>query len=246
MFGGGAVMRGLPGGDYRLNLESLQHAFATTRWGDNHASQPSVLSLTVPTDHGTIYSPAEIGELAALAKQRAMKVHIDGARIANAIAALDCSPADITWSAGVDVVSLGALKNGSLSTDAILCFDEDVAAELHYRVKRAGHVASKMRFQSVQLEAYLTDGLWLRSARDANETMSRLAAGLDKLGLELENRPDVNMVFVRVPDDVADGMELAGLLFYRIAPGLIRLVTSYQTTVDEVDDALERIARVIG
>jgi threonine aldolase len=246
MFGGGVVMRGLSGGDYRLNAESLERAFATTRWGDNHASQPSVLSLTVPTDHGTLYSLAEIGTLAAMAKERRMKVHIDGARIANAIAMLECPPADITWRAGVDVVSLGALKNGSLSTDAILCFDDGVAAELFYRVKRAGHVASKMRFQSVQLEAYLTDGLWLRCARNANQTMARLAAGLDKLGLQLENRPDVNMVFVRVPDDVADGMERAGLFFYRIAPGLIRLVTSFQTTVDDVDDALERIAGLIS
>ena len=103
---------------------------------------------------------------------------MDGARIANTVAALGCTPAELTWRAGVDVLSLGATKNGALSTDAIVCFDAAAAAELVYRTKRAGHVASKMRFQSAQLDAYLTDGLWLRLAATANRAMAVLAAGL--------------------------------------------------------------------
>lgn len=245
MYSGGTVMRGLPGDDYRLQRSSLEHAFATTRWGDNHVSQPKVLSLTLPSDHGTVYRPAEIADLAGLAAERGLRVHVDGARIANAIAALGCTPADATWRAGVHALSLGAIKNGALSTDAIVSFDDRVTDELHYRLKQAGHVASKMRYQSAQLEAYLSDDLWLRSARRANEAMAQLAAGLAGLGVELTNRPDVNMVFVRVPDTVADRLEQAGLLFYRMGPGTIRLVTSFQTSDADIDEALARVERAL-
>ena len=165
MFGGGAVMRGLGGEHFRVTPAALQHAFDTTRWGDPHHSQPSVLSLTVPSDHGTVCSPAQIGELSALARSRGLRVHLDGARVANALAALGCTPAELTWRAGVDALSLGATKNGVLSTDAIVCFDPVVSEQLVYRVKRAGHVASKMRFQSAQLVAYLTAGVWLEDRK---------------------------------------------------------------------------------
>jgi len=133
-----------------------------------------------------------------------------------------------------------------LSTDAIVCFDPDISAQLVYRVKRAGHVASKMRFQSVQLTTYLTDGLWLRLAAHSNAAMTRLADGLRGLGIELLNEPDVNMVFARVEPDVADRMADEGLLFYRIANDTIRLVTSFQTTDDEIDDALTRIKSALA
>ncbi|MCU1394018.1 MAG: low specificity L-threonine aldolase [Ilumatobacteraceae bacterium] len=246
MFGAGAQMRGVGGDGYLVSSAALQDAFIATRWGDNHHAQPSVLSLTVPTDFGTVYTPAHIAELAAAAHERGLRVHIDGARIANAISALGCSPADLTWKAGVDAFSLGAMKNGSVSTDAIVCFDSTIADQLHYRLKRAGHVASKMRFQSVQLTAYLRDGLWLRLAAVANAAMARLATGLEALGLELVNQPDVNMMFVRADDAVMTRMEEAGLLFYRMGPGLFRFVTSFQTTEAEVDEALARIGSALA
>ena len=160
----------------------MHDALASTRWGDPHHSQPSVLSLTCPTDHGTIYTPDEVGALVAAIRPRGLRVHMDGARLANAVAALGCSPAELTWRAGVDVLSLGATKNGALSTDAIVSFDPAVAAELVYRTKRAGHVASKMRFQSAQLDAYLTDGLWLRLAAAANEAMAIIVARAARAG----------------------------------------------------------------
>lgn len=241
MFGGGAVMRSLPGDDYRLHAADVDAALAATDWGNNHVSQPAVLSLTQPSDHGTVYSPGEIAGLASVTKARGMRVHVDGARLANALAALGCRPADVTWRAGVDVVSLGAIKNGGLSCDAIVSFDEAAAAELHYRVKRAGHVGSKMRYQSAQLIAYLTDGLWLRNASRANASMARLSAGLAALDVECTNRTDVNMVFARVADDVADRLEASGVLFYRIAPGLVRFVTSFETTDADVEEVLERV-----
>lgn len=245
MFGAGAVMRGLPGERFLLDAASLEQAFATTNWGDPHHSQPSALSMTNPTDYGTVYSVERVRVLAGLARGRGLRVHIDGARIANAIDALGCTPAELTWQSGVDVISLGATKNGALSTDAIVCFDPALAEQLTYRVKRAGQVASKMRFQSAQLDAYLAGGLWLRLAATANASMARLAAGLDRLGIGFVARPEANIAFVLVDDRVADRLEAAGLLFYRIAPGVIRFVTSFQTTTDHVDEALARIAAAL-
>ena len=241
LFGGGAVVRGVAGQNYRIDPAALEQAFETTRWGDPHHSQPSVLSLTVPTDYGTVYTTRQIAELTALAAQRGLTAHLDGARIANALDVLDCSPADLTWRVGIDALSLGAMKNGALSTDAIVCFDPALSEQLVYRTKRSGHVASKMRFQSVQLIAYLTDNLWLRLARRSNAAMARLSAGLGKLGVEQLNEPDVNMLFLRVDPAAADRMAESGLLFYRIAADVVRLVTSFQTTDDEVDSALAQI-----
>ncbi len=245
MFGGGAAIRGLPGDGYRIDPAALRQAFADTRWGDPHHSQPAVLSLTSPSDFGTLYTPAEITELAGIAHERGMKVHLDGARLANAVVALGCSPADVTWRSGVDLLSLGAIKNGAVSTDAIVSFDQAATAELVYRVKRAGHVASKMRFQSAQIEAYLSDGLWLRLAGKANATMRRLAVGLHGLGVELLAEPQVNMVFARVAPGVPGRLSAAGLLFHEMTPGVVRLVTSFQTTPDEIDAALALIARAL-
>jgi threonine aldolase len=246
MFGGGAVMRGVGGDHFRVDPDTLQQAFDATRWGDPHHSQPSVLSLTVPTDHGTIYTPAQISDLVAIANERGLRAHLDGARVANAIAALGCSPADLTWRAGIDAFSLGAMKNGALSTDAIVCFDPVVSEQLVYRVKRAGHVASKMRFQSVQLTAYLTDDLWLRLAGQSNAAMARLAAGLRSLDVEFLNEPDVNMLFASLDPAAADRLDDAGLLFYRMSDDTIRLVTSFQTTDDDIDEALQRIKAALA
>jgi threonine aldolase len=245
MFGGGAVMRGIGGDGYRVALDSLRQSFEVTRWGDPHHSQPAVLSLTVPTDHGTVYTPKQISDLAGVARGRGLRMHFDGARLANALATLGCAPADVTWRAGIDVFSLGATKNGVLSTDAIVSFDPAISQQLVYGLKRSGHVASKMRFQSVQLDAYLTDDLWLRLAGQANSAMARLAAGLNAMGVELLNDTDVNMSFARVQPAVADRMAESGLLFYRMRADTIRLVTSFQTTAADVDDALARIANAL-
>jgi len=239
MFGGGAVMRGVPGHDFRMQPDTLHAALDAVRWGDPHHSQPAVLSLTQPTDMGTIYSLDEIAALTAIARNRGLRVHVDGARIANAVVALGCSVADVTWRAGVDIISLGATKNGALSTEAIVAFDDRAADELVYRTKRSGHVTSKMRYQSAQLHAYLSDGLWLRLAAHSNGQMARLASGLATMGVEFVNRPDVNMLFARVSETVATELERSGLLFYRM-PGSIRLVTSWQTSEADVDEALER------
>lgn len=238
-----AVMRGLPGDEHgRLTPDAVETALAAVRWGDPHHSQPAVVSLTQPTDLGTVYPLEQVRAVADTARSRGLRVHVDGARLANALVALQCSPADLTWRAGADVVTLGATKNGALSTDAIVSFDPALRESLTYRLKRAGHVASKMRFQSAQLDAYLTDGLWLRLAATANEAMARLVAGLAELGIEPDHPPQANMVFARVEPATIDAWADAGLDFYRMAKDHVRFVTSFRSTPEQIDEALRRMA----
>jgi threonine aldolase len=243
LLGGGAVMKGVDGAHALIEPDRLRTALESVRWGDPHESQPSVLSLTFPSDHGTVYQPDQMKQLISIAREFGLRAHLDGARLANAVAALGCAPADVTWRAGVDVLSLGATKNGALSAEAIVAFDDRIADELVYRTKRSGHVTSKMRFQSAQLAAYLTDGLWLRLAGHANQRMAELVGGLQSLsahGVRLQERVDVNMAFVDLPAPVIDEATEAGLLFYRMGPTSVRLVTSWQTTVEDVEEACAR------
>ncbi len=248
LFGGGAVMQGVDGAHALMEPERLRSALEAVRWGDPHESQPSVLSLTLPSDLGTVYAPDQVSELIAIAREFGLRAHLDGARIANAVASLGCSPADVTWRAGVDVLSLGATKNGALSAEAIVAFDDRIAEELVYRTKRSGHVTSKMRFQSAQVAAYLTDGLWLRLATHANQRMAELVAGLQSLapyGVRLQERVDVNMAFVELPASAIDAAAEAGLLFYRMGPTSVRLVTSWQTRIDDVAEAGARFREAV-
>ena len=239
LFSGGAVMQGV-GGDHGLvDPARLRAAVEAVRWGDPHESQPSVLSLTLPSDFGTLYRVEEVAELTAIARDYGMRVHVDGARIANAVAALGCAPADVTWRAGVELLSLGATKNGALSAEAIVVFDDALADALVYRTKRAGHVTSKLRFQSAQVAAYLEDDLWLRLATHSNRRMAELVAELITIdGVRLSERVDVNMAFVELPAAAIDALS-ERVLCYRMDPTSVRLVTSWQTTADDVAGAAE-------
>ncbi|WP_156253870.1 threonine aldolase family protein [Pseudactinotalea terrae] len=238
MFSGGAALLGLAGVGSRLTPEALTACFERTGWDDPHHSQPAVLSVTQATEMGEVYEPEQIGALATLAAARGLRVHLDGARLANALAALGCVPADLTWRAGVEMVSLGATKNGTMTADAIVVFDPAVAQELRFRLKRAGHVASKGRFQSAQLDAYLTEDRWLRSASRANAAMARLLAGLAELGYHPVVPARANLAFVAVPDEVSARWAQAGVQFYVIEPGVVRLVTSWATTDADITTAL--------
>jgi threonine aldolase len=238
LLSGGAVMQGVAGEHALIAPAHLREALDAVRWGDPHESQPSVLSLTLPSDVGTVYRTEEVAELAAIARERGLRVHVDGARLANAVAALGCAPADVTWRAGVDILSLGATKNGALSAEAIVVFDDEIADQLVYRTKRSGHVTSKLRFQSAQIAAYLTDELWLRLASHANAQMAALVAGLVSVdGVRLVEQVAVNMAFVELPAAAIDAATEAGVLFYRMGETEIRLVTSWQTTPEDVAGA---------
>lgn len=244
MFSGGAALRGLPGANYKISPDTLREAFAATNWGDNHHSQPSVVSITNPTDLGTVYSADEVAALVRVAATHQLRFHLDGARLANALVALGTAPAPFVKP--FSVFSLGATKNGAISTDAIVSFDPAASEQLYYRVKRAGHVASKMRYLSAQLTAYLTDGLWLRLAERANQATAALAAGLRDHGVQFLAEPQANIIFARVGEHAAQQMAAQGLLFYDMGGGVVRLVTSFQTTDADVAEALRRIGAALN
>ena len=172
---------------------------------------------------------------------------MDGARLANAIARLGCSPAEATWKAGIDVLSLGATKNGALAAEAVVFFDRDLAQGFAERRKRGGHLFSKQRFVSAQLEAYFTDGLWLANATHANRLADRLGAGLAALpGVSLTHAVEANEIFAVLPDRMIDGLVADGFAFYRWpAEGGqgIRLVTAFDSDDEDVDAFLATAGR---
>ncbi len=226
----GATLVGLPGAHGKIAPATLEAAIS------EYGPLPpgSVLNLTNATEAGTVYTPEEIAALTAIARGAGMKVHVDGARIANAIAHLGCHPADVTWRAGVDVLSFGATKNGGLGAEAIVCFDPAAAARLAEGRKRGGHVPSKMRFLSAQLLAYLTDGVWLRRAAHANAMAAALAADLrDIPGVALPVPVESNHVFLALPEATRAALVDVGYrlhLYERHGAGVIRLVTHWATT----------------
>ncbi|MEV7086747.1 low specificity L-threonine aldolase [Streptomyces sp. NPDC093085] len=245
-FTGGAKLVPLPGDDARIDPEALRAA-ATRKAGDVHSVQPSALSLSQATETGALYTPGQVRALARTAKDAGLRVHMDGARFANAVAALGCTPAELTWRAGVDVLSFGATKNGGMTADAVVVFDRSLTRELSFRAKRAGQLTAKTRFHSAQLDAYLTDGLWLRNAAHANAMAERLGTGLKALpGAELVHTAEANILFCRLPRPVVDQLLAEGFAFYhdRWEPGVCRFVTSFSTTERDVDTFLAAVRRL--
>jgi threonine aldolase len=236
-FAGGAKLLALPGADAKLAPAAIEAAL--TERGFVHHVQPAAISISQTTEAGTLYRPAEIEALGALARRHGLALHMDGARFANAVAALGCSPAEITWRAGVDVLSLGATKNGALAAEAVVFFDAAKAEGFAYRRKRGGHLFSKMRFLSAQLEAYLADGLWLRHAAHANRMAALLAAGLAaQPGVRLRHPAEANEVFIELPERVIAALGAAGFGFYRwggAGSACLRLVTAFDTRQRDVE-----------
>jgi threonine aldolase len=241
----GAKVLGLPARDGRLTPEQLAEAVAFARSMGVHHVQPAAVTVSQATEWGTIYTNDALAALSARAHGLGLKVHMDGARFANAVARLGCTPAEASWRAGIDILSLGATKNGALAAEAIVVFDPTLAAELAFRRKRSGHLWSKMRFLSAQLVAYLTDDLWLRNARKANAMADRLAAGLAAIpGTRLVQPVEANEVFVALPEAVTARLREHGFEFYDWpAPlgesaAVIRLVASYDLCESDVDGFL--------
>jgi len=251
-FTGGAKLIGLPAPDGRITPSQLLHALSFADEMGVHHVKPAAISVTQATEWGTVYANEEVAALSALARQRGMRLHMDGARFANALVHLRCSPAEATWKSGVDVLSLGATKNGALCAEAVVFFDPALAADFERRRKRAGHLWSKMRFLSAQLLAYLSDDLWLTNARHANAMAEALAQGLRSMpGARVLHPVQANEIFVELPERTVVGLESAAFKFYRWPlhqsdRGLaIRLVTSYMTKLQDVE-ALIAAARHWG
>lgn len=244
-FFSGAKLALLPGDGGKIAPATLEAALAKAGFGNPQEVQPAAVSLSQTTESGLVYRPEEIATLAAVARARGLRVHMDGARFANAVAALGCAPADLTWRAGVDVLSLGATKNGALAAEAVVFFDAVLAEGFAYRRKQAGQVFSKMRVVSSQFDAWLEGGLWLRLARHANAMAARLSAGLSALpGARLRWPTESNQVFVELPEAAIAGLEQAGYLFYRWEGSLLRFVATFETKPADVDALIETAARL--
>jgi len=208
------------------------------------------ISISQSTEAGTCYTPDEVAAIGAAGRKQGLKFHMDGARFANALASLGCSPAEVTWRAGVDVLSFGLTKNGALAAEAVVFFDAALARDFGYRRKRGGHLFSKGRFAAAQFEAQLRDGLWLRLASHANAMAARIAHGLrDIPGVALLHPVEANELFVLMPEPVIEGVEQAGFRFYRWPTEegpCVRLVTAFDTEAGHAEGLVSAIRKATG
>lgn len=247
-FSHGSRLVGISKGDGKLEPRHLREYFALAGTEYPHNSRAAALNITQASENGLVYSADELRALADIAHEKKLKVQMDGARFANAVAALGCKPADLSWKSGVDVLCLGATKNGALAAEVVIFFDAALAASFVHRRKRSGHLLSKNRFAGAQLAAWLKDGHWLELAAHANKQASALAERLNKIdGIKTTWPVRANEAFVILPKRIAERLRAAGAEFYEwpltgLPPGVklnndqayIRLVTSFVTTDDEV------------
>ncbi|CAI9121441.1 threonine aldolase family protein [Brytella acorum] len=241
----GAKLIPIPSPDGRMKPDALRAAIELNRLGGLQSPPARALSLTQSTEWGTLYTLDDLRELTTIAHDGGMTVHMDGARFANAVAALGCTAAQASWEVGIDVLTFGGTKNGAIAAEAVLFFTPSLAEDFLRRVKRSGHLWSKQRFMSAQLLALLENDLWLDHARQANAMAERLAHGLHRYtAATLPYETQANEVFVVLPKAVTQALEDAGYRFYRwpTPPGvtgdLIRLVTDFTTTTHDIDALL--------
>ena len=222
----------------KLTPEAIE-ALVTKR-SDIHYPRPKVVSITQATELGTVYSVDEVRAISWAAKKHQLKLHMDGARFANAVAHLGCSPADITWKAGVDVLCFGGTKNGLPVGEAVVFFDRQLSQDFAWRVKQAGQLASKMRFISAPWVGLLEDEVWLRNARHANAMAQRLYAGMTAIpGLQVLHAPQANGVFAQLPAPTIAALRAQGWKFYEfIAGGGCRFMCAWDTSEAAVDALL--------
>jgi threonine aldolase len=260
----GAKIVGLEGPGSKLAPDVVAAQLARMPEGAMKQMQPALLSLSNVTESGLVYRPDEVRALKAAIAPRGLALHMDGARFPNAVAALGCAPADITWKGGVDVLCFGGSKIGALAAEAVIVFEPEKAQEMKYIHKRSGHVLSKMRFLSAQFEALLDDGYWLELARHANAMAAELARAAKAAGLRLAWPCEANEVFIIAPAARVAGWRAEGLKAHRwtdtafsgetghseighgaLGPDdeIIRLVTSFATTRESVEAAAQLFAR---
>ncbi|UPT63904.1 MAG: beta-eliminating lyase-related protein [Hyphomonadaceae bacterium JAD_PAG50586_4] len=239
-FSGGAKLVLVDGEAAKLTCDALREGIARNARGI-HSVKPSAVSISQTTERGAIYKPGEVAALGAIAKDAGLALHMDGARFANAVAALGCKPADVTWRAGVDLLSFGATKNGALLAESIVCFDLDLAEEIARRRKRSGHLICKGRYPAAQFLAYLNDGLWLKLAGRANA----LAARLGEAAAPLLSAPvESNQVFIRPGADKLATLRAAGADFYDWGEDEARLVVSWNQPEADID-ALSKLLKAL-
>ena len=239
---GGAKLVNLNGVNGKITAEELNKSISGK--GVVHHTQPSSVSITQLCETGEAYELDEIKKISEIAHNHKLNMHMDGARFANALVSLDCSPAEMTWKSGIDVLSFGATKNGCLAAEAIIFFKPELVGNLPFLMKRAGHLLSKMSFVSAQLDAYITNEVWLRNAKHANAMGKKLSQGLDQhKNIELAYPTDANEIFVKIPKDIIDQLNSEG---YTINDDewdgkAVRLVTAWNTNISDVETFLNFI-----
>jgi threonine aldolase len=239
MFTGGAKLIDMRGTDGRISADTLEQAIYGR--GNVHHAQPSAVSITQACESGTVYPLDEIKAITSVARAHQLPVHMDGARFANALVTLGITPAQMTWQAGIDVLSFGGTKNGCLAAEVVIFFKPELVGDFPFLQKRAGQLLSKSRFISAQFEGYLADDVWLRNARQANTMAQRLSRGLDALpGIELAYPTQSNEVFVRMPRSLIKALAQQGIKVNdeELDGKAMRFVTAWDTSEAEVDDLL--------
>lgn len=234
---GGAKLMLVDGEGAKVAAETINRHCAAIR-DDVHQVQPAAVSLTNASEYGLVYRPNEVSAVAEVCKQRNLGLHMDGARFANAVATLGCHPADVTWKAGVDVLSFGFVKNGGMGAEALVFFDKELARETHYRRKRAGHLQSKGRYLAAQILTMLDGDLWLDNARAANAGAQIIAeAASDRLIHAVE----ANEIFIKLAASEAESLHRAGFDFYDWGDGQARLVTSWNQSAEDIHPLADAI-----
>lgn len=247
LFSGGARLVGIAGEAGKPDPLCLQEAIESAISHGVHSAQPAVISLSNVTEAGTVYTAEELTVYRRIADQYDMKLHVDGARFANAVVASGDSPAGLTWQAGVDCLSFGLTKNGGIATEAAVVFDPTLAQPIAYRRKRAGHLWSKQRFIAAQWLALLSDELWRQNALHANAMAHRLAQGLaTQSTIDMPWPVEANEVFPVIPEPLRSDLRSEGVAFYDwpVLPNMVRFVTHFGTTPVEVDELVELIAKL--
>jgi threonine aldolase len=242
LFTGGAKLIPMRSSNGRIKPNELAETIRGS--GNVHVTQPSVVSITQSCETGTVYQLDEIKAISKIARKHKMSVHMDGARFANALASLDVSPAEMTWKSGVDVLTLGGTKNGCLAAEAIIFFKPNMVGNFPYLHKRSGQLLSKMRFISSQLEAYVTDDLWIRNAQHSNSMAKILSEGLNAFSnIELAYPTQSNEVFVNLPRELIDYLNNAGydINEEELDGKAVRFVTAWNSELKDVDRLLEVI-----
>ncbi len=255
MFTGGAKIIGLHGPAGKITPAMITKTLKGFIRGE-HDPKPAAVSLTNATELGTVYAPDEVKAISDVIKPRGMKLHMDGARFANAVVGLGVSPAALTWKSGVDVLSFGATKNGAMMLEAVVFFDPKLAEDFIYRRMRGGQLVSKSRYLGAQMLAYLKDDLWLENARLANGLAQKLSDGLRKFNsIRIPNPVQANEVFAILPRDLNDRLLAAGTHYYDWMPDSLgagisgdeifaRFVLSFATPEADIQKLLQLIKQL--
>ena len=241
-FSGGAKLASAsPGANGKLDLANVEATLH--RQAEVHSPKPRVISLTQSTELGTVYRIDEVEKIAEFARQRSLLLHMDGARFANAVAALACAPKAITWEIGVDSLCFGGTKNGIAAGELVVFFKKELAREFDYRVKQAGQLASKMRFLAAPWVGLLETGVWLENARRANQRAKMLAERLTAILGDAPAFPcEANAVFFRLPEKLVDALQGRGWRFYKfLEPDVYRLMCSWSVTEGAIDDFIRDV-----